>query len=73
MRARPGGERAMNDRARSHRDTPLVETHVALNIEGEIVVRLESPTLRLVAFLSEREARDLYEKLQEVLQRAGGP
>lgn len=61
----------MNDRPRSHRDTPLVETHVALNIEGEVVVRLESPTLRFVAFLSDQEARDLHEKLQEVLQRTG--
>lgn len=53
------------------RDMPLIQTHVALNVEGEVVLRLESPTLRFVAFMSKQEARDLYEKLQEVLQRAG--
>ena len=47
----------------------LVEVRVVRNVEGEIVVTLESPVMRTTAYLSEEEGHQLALLLLGALRR----
>lgn len=53
---------------------PLVRSSVVRNVEGEIVLTLETPVSRTTWFLHPWEALDLFDRLQDVLRKRGaGP
>ena len=49
----------------------LLRVRVVRNVEGEVVLTVESPTIRVTGFLAPDEARDLFRQLGAALQQGG--
>ena len=47
----------------------LIKVQAIRNVEGEVVITVESPTMRWVGFLTYQEAKQLAEAIRRALER----